>query len=96
MFTRLRKRLTDKRTAEEIRNNVQGLIDAGIEPQKSDLIYIKLAEKEDYDEFKEFAMRKYVKRQQEIKPLATKEGKRAAQHILDEWKAMERGERKDK
>jgi len=33
---------------------------------------------------------------QEIKPLATKEGKRAVQHILDEWKAMERGEWKDK
>jgi hypothetical protein len=79
MYSRLRKRLTDKRTAEEIRNNVRGLIDAGIEPQKSDLIYIKLAEIEDYDEFKEFAIRKYVKRQQEIKPLATKEGKRAAQ-----------------
>ena len=47
MYSRLRKRLTDKRTAEEIRNNVQGLIDAGIEPQKSDLIYIKLAEKEE-------------------------------------------------
>jgi len=61
MFMRLRKRLTDKRTAEEIRNNVQGLIDAGIEPQKSDLIYIKLAEIEDLKEL-EFA---YLRRREE-------------------------------
>lgn len=61
MFTRLRKRLTDKRTAEEIRNNVQGLIDAGIEPQKSDLIYLKLAGIEDLQDT-EFA---YLRRCEE-------------------------------
>lgn len=61
MFTRLRKRLTDKRTAEEIRNNVQGLIDAGIEPQKSDLIYLKLAGIEDLQDT-EFA---YLRRREE-------------------------------
>jgi hypothetical protein len=61
MFTRLRKRLTDKRTAEEIRNNVQGLIDAGIEPKKSDLIYLKLAGIEDLQDA-EFA---YLRRREE-------------------------------
>ena len=88
MFTRL----TNRKAAQELKDNVESLRKAGIEPKKSDLIYIKLAEKEDFDEFKEFAISKYMKRQQEIKPIATKEGKRAAQHILDEWQAAKREE----
>lgn len=46
-------RLTDRRTAEAVRENIEGLIAAGIEPSISDLRYVKLAEYEDKEEEEE-------------------------------------------
>ena len=57
MFTRL----TNRKAAQELKDNVQGLRAAGIEPMKSDLIYIKLAEIEDLKEL-ELA---YLRRREE-------------------------------
>lgn len=44
------KRLTDRRTAAELKANADDLRAAGIEPLISDLRYIKLAEYENTDE----------------------------------------------
>ena len=54
-------RLTNRKAAQELKDNVEGLRKAGIEPQKSDLIYIKLAEIEDLKEL-ELA---YLRRREE-------------------------------
>lgn len=43
-------RLTDRRTAEQVRENIEGLIAAGVEPSVSDVRYVKLAEYEDKEE----------------------------------------------
>lgn len=43
-------RLTDRRTAEQVRENIEGLIAAGVEPSVSDQRYVKLAEYEDKEE----------------------------------------------
>lgn len=43
------ERLTDRRTAEQVRENIEKLRAAGIEPSVSDLRYVKLAEYEDKD-----------------------------------------------
>lgn len=47
------KRLTDRKTAEDLRRNVEGLQKAGIEPDISDLRYIRLAAYEDDEERRE-------------------------------------------
>jgi hypothetical protein len=47
------KRLTDSRVAEDLKRNVKGLQKAGIEPDISDLRYIRLAAYEDAEERKE-------------------------------------------
>lgn len=44
------ERLTDKKTADELRHNIAGLIAAGIEPSALDIRYVKLAEYEDAEE----------------------------------------------
>lgn len=44
------ERLTDRRTAEQVRENIEGLIAAGIEPSVGDVRYVKLAEYEDKEE----------------------------------------------
>lgn len=41
------KRLTDRRTAEQVRENIEKLRAAGVEPSVSDVRYVKLAEYED-------------------------------------------------
>lgn len=41
------ERLTDRRTAEAVRENIEKLRAAGVEPSVSDVIYVKLAEYED-------------------------------------------------
>lgn len=46
-------RLTNRKTAEALRSNIEGLRKAGIEPDISDLRYIKLAEYENEEERKE-------------------------------------------
>lgn len=46
------ERLTDKRTAQQVRENAAGLIAAGFEPSISDLRYIKLADYEDEEELR--------------------------------------------
>lgn len=43
-------RLTDKKTAADLKHNVEGLQAAGVEPNISDLRYIKLAEYENREE----------------------------------------------
>lgn len=43
------ERLTDRRTAEQVRENIEGLIAAGVEPSVSDVRYVRLAEYEDKD-----------------------------------------------
>ena len=43
-------RLTDRKTAAELKRNCEGLQAAGIEPSMSDLRYIKLAEYENEEE----------------------------------------------
>ena len=47
------ERLTDRRTAEQVRENIEGLIAAGIEPSVGDLRYVKLAEYENKEEEEE-------------------------------------------
>lgn len=44
------ERLTDRRTAENLKSNTEGLIKAGVEPSVLDLRYIKLAEYENAEE----------------------------------------------
>ena len=44
------ERLTDRKTAEALKRNADGLKRAGIEPNMSDLRYIKLAEYENREE----------------------------------------------
>lgn len=44
------ERLTDRRTAEQVRENIKGLQEKGVEPSVSDLRYVKLAEYEDKEE----------------------------------------------
>lgn len=44
------KRLTDKRTAEALKRNVEGLMSKGIDVPIDDLRYIKLARYEDEEE----------------------------------------------
>lgn len=43
-------RLTDRRTAEQVRENIEKLQAAGFEVSISDLRYVKLAEYEDKEE----------------------------------------------
>lgn len=43
-------RLTNKKTADELRHNIAGLIAAGIEPSALDIRYVKLADYEDEEE----------------------------------------------
>ena len=43
-------RLTDRKTAEAVKSNAEGLKRAGFEPSISDMIYIKLAEYENAEE----------------------------------------------
>ena len=43
-------RLTDRKTAEAVKANAEKLIEAGLEPSISDMIYIKLAEYENAEE----------------------------------------------
>lgn len=45
------ERLTDRKLAEALKSNCEGLKRAGIEPNMSDLRYIKLAEYENVAEF---------------------------------------------
>lgn len=52
-------RLTDRKTAEDLRRNVEGLQKAGIEPDISDLRYIRLAAYEDAEERKEKTLAHY-------------------------------------
>ncbi len=47
------KRLTDRRTAEQVRENIEKLRAAGVEPSVSDLRYVRLAEYEDKEEEEE-------------------------------------------
>lgn len=47
------QRLTDKRTAEALKHNAEGLIAKGVKPAIDDLRYIKLAEYENEEERKE-------------------------------------------
>ena len=44
------KRLTDRKTAADLKRNAEGLQAKGIEPNMSDLRYIKLAEYENREE----------------------------------------------
>ena len=44
------ERLTDRRTAEQVRENIEKLRAAGIEPSVSDVRYVKLAEYENAEE----------------------------------------------
>ena len=44
------ERLTDRNTAAELKRNIEGLRAVGIEPNMSDLRYIKLAEYENEEE----------------------------------------------
>ena len=43
-------RLTDRKTAEAVKANAEKLLEAGMEPSISDMIYIKLAEYENAEE----------------------------------------------
>lgn len=47
------KRLTDRRVAEALRDNAEGLIAKGVKPAIDDLRYIKLADYENEEERKE-------------------------------------------
>ncbi len=47
------ERLTDRRVAEALRDNAEGLIAKGVKPAIDDLRYIKLAEYENEQERKE-------------------------------------------
>ena len=46
-------RLTDSRTAEQVRQNCEGLIKAGVRPSILDLMYCRLADYENEEERKE-------------------------------------------
>lgn len=48
----LANRLTDRKVAEDLRTNIEGLAKAGIEPDMANLRYVKLAEFEDAQEVK--------------------------------------------
>lgn len=52
-------RLTNRAIAEELRSNIEQLKAVGIEPNISDLRYIKLAEYENSEERKEKALVNY-------------------------------------
>ena len=43
-------RLTDRRTAEQVRQNCEGLIKAGVQPSILDLMYCRLADYADEEE----------------------------------------------
>lgn len=45
-------RLTDRRTAEAVRENIEKLRAAGVEPSVSDVRYVRLAEYEDEEELR--------------------------------------------
>lgn len=51
------KRLTDKRTAEALKKNCEGLMKVGIQPDRMYLEYIKLAEYEEAEERRELCGR---------------------------------------
>lgn len=44
------ERLTDRRTAEQVRQNCEKLIQAGVQPSILDLMYCRLADYEDAEE----------------------------------------------
>lgn len=44
------ERLTDRRTASAVRENIEKLRAAGVEPSVSDVRYVRLAEYEDKEE----------------------------------------------
>ena len=44
------ERLTDRRTAEQVRENIEKLQAAGVEPSVSDVRYFRLAEYENKEE----------------------------------------------
>lgn len=46
-------RLTDSRTAEQVRQNCSKLLEAGVEPSILDLMYVRLADYENEEERKE-------------------------------------------
>lgn len=52
-------RLTDRKVAEELEHNIEGLQKAGIEPDISDLRYIKLAKYENEEERKKSTICNY-------------------------------------
>lgn len=47
------KRLTNRRTAEQVRQNCEGLIKAGVQPSILDLMYCRLADYENAEEDRE-------------------------------------------
>ena len=47
------ERLTDRRTAQQVRENIKGLIAAGVEPSVSDVRYVRLADYENKEEEEE-------------------------------------------
>lgn len=53
------ERLTDRRTAEAVRENIEKLRAAGIEPSVGDVRYVKLAEYEDKDKRGEWVDERY-------------------------------------
>lgn len=53
------ERLTDRRTAEQVRENIEKLQAAGFEVSISDLRYVKLAEYEDKDKRGEWVDERY-------------------------------------
>ena len=44
------QRLTDSRTANQVRQNCEKLLEAGVEPSLLDLMYVRLAEYENAEE----------------------------------------------
>ena len=46
-------RLTDRRTAEQVRENIEKLRAAGVEPSVSDVRYVRLADYENEEERRE-------------------------------------------
>ena len=61
------ERLTDRRTAEAVRENIEGLIAAGVEPSVSDVRYVKLAEYEDKEEEENDCYEAIMKKLEELK-----------------------------
>lgn len=55
------ERLTNKKTAADLKRNVEGLQAAGVEPNISDLRYIKLAEYENIEDVFKLTNRPPVK-----------------------------------